>query len=136
MRDVQKKALLVWSKSFKVCDRSHVETKFFIFQSSLKEKLSKILRENHAYLLFHWFSDENCIILHFLYTIDNRLQQIKKKHEWWNNRFPDVFTYCLNLIHFAFLFFLMQEVKSKCFDHNIWNNEKRKQYKQKQFWYF
>ena len=46
------------------------------------------------------------LYLHFLYTKDDRLRQIKKKHEWWNNRFSDVFTYCLNLKHFASLFFL------------------------------
>ena len=49
------------------------------------------------------------LYLHCLYTKDERLQQIKKKHEWWNNRFSDVFTYCLNLNNFASLFFLVQD---------------------------
>ena len=29
------------------------------------------------------------LYLHFLYTKDNRVRQIKKKHDWWNNRFSD-----------------------------------------------
>ena len=41
--------------------------------------------------------------LHFLYRKDNRLQQIKKKHEWWNNHFFDIFTYHLNLKIFKWL---------------------------------
>ena len=48
------------------------------------------------------------LCLHFLYTKDGRLHQIKTKHEWWENRFSDAFTYCLNLKHFASLFFLTQ----------------------------
>ena len=59
------------------------------------------------------------LYLHFLYTKDNRLWQIKKKHEWWNNHFSDVFTYCLNLKHFASLFFLMQKVKTLFFSFNL-----------------
>ena len=29
------------------------------------------------------------LYLHFLYIKDNRVRQIKKKHDWWNNRFSD-----------------------------------------------
>ena len=32
-----------------------------------------------------------------------------KRNEWWNNRFSEVFTYCLNLEHFASLFFLAKD---------------------------
>ena len=60
------------------------------------------------YLLFDWFSGENCIKSTFFYTKDDKLRQIKKKHEWCN-RFSDVFTYCLNLKHFASLFFLTKD---------------------------
>ena len=51
------------------------------------------------------------IVLHsyFLYIKDDRLQRIRKKHEWWNNRFSDVFTYRLNLKNSASLFFLIQD---------------------------
>ena len=45
--------------------------------------------------LFQWFNGEP-LYLHFLYTKDSRLQQIKKKHELWKNRFSDVFTYHLS----------------------------------------
>ena len=48
---------------------------------------------------------ETVLYLHFLYTKDGRFPQIIEKHEWWNNRFSDVFTYRLNLKHFASLFF-------------------------------
>ena len=43
------------------------------------------------------------LYLHFLYTKNNRLWQIKKKHEWWNH-FSDIFTYCLNLKKSCFSF--------------------------------
>ena len=33
------------------------------------------------YMLFHWFSGENWVIIKFYYTEDERLRQIKKKHE-------------------------------------------------------
>ena len=49
------------------------------------------------------------LYLHFLYTKDDWLRQIKKKHEWWNNCFSGVFTYYLNLKTFASLFFLIQD---------------------------
>ena len=87
------------------------------------------------------------LYLPFLYTKDDRLRQIKKKHGWWNNRFSDLFSYRLNLKHFASLFFLTQDNSDnfyvlnkkfilffqpwllnqaalflkKCFDHNVWN---------------
>ena len=49
-------------------------------------KIQRSYEKNHVHLLFHWFSGENCIIFTFLYTKNDRLRQIKKKHEWWNNR--------------------------------------------------
>ena len=36
-------------------------------------------------------------------------ETIKKKHECWNNRFSDVFTYRLNLKNSASFFFLIQD---------------------------
>ena len=62
------------------------------------------------------------LYLHFFYTKDDRLRQIKKKHEWCNNRFSDVF--CLNLKHFASLFFLTEDnfilwIKSLFFSFNF-----------------
>ena len=48
------------------------------------------------------------LYLHFLYTKDGRLHQIKTKHEWWKNRFSNTFTYRLGLKSFASLFFLGQ----------------------------
>ena len=41
------------------------------------------------------------LYLHFLYTKDGRLHQVKTKHEWWKNLFSDAFTYRLNLKSFA-----------------------------------
>ena len=37
--------------------------------------------------------------LHFLHTKDERLQQIKKKQEWWNSHFSEA----------LYLFFLIQD---------------------------
>ena len=74
---------------------------FYITQRSY-EKIMCI------YLLFDWFSGENCIIS-TLFLHKGRQTQVKKKHEWCNNRFSDVFTYCLNLKHFASLFFLTKD---------------------------
>ena len=59
--------------------------------------------------LFDWFSGENCIIFTFSLHKGRQTWQIKEKHEWWNNCFSDVFTHCLNLKHFASLFFLTKD---------------------------
>ena len=79
------------------------KTTFFIFRFLYN---TKILRENHMYCYLIGSVVKIVLHLHFLYTKDGRLRQIKKKHEWWNNRFSDVLTYCLNLKYFASLFFL------------------------------
>ena len=42
-----------------------------------------------------------CIYIYIFFT----KRTIKKKHEWWNNHFLDMFTYPLNLKHFASLCF-------------------------------
>ena len=69
-------------------------TTFFIFHLLQN---TKILRENHVYLLFHWFSGENCITFTF------------SSHKGWQINFSDVFTYRFNLKNFASLFFLIQD---------------------------
>ena len=82
-------------------DRTSKATTFFIFRFLYN---TKILRENHVYCYLIGSVVKIVSYLIFFYTKDDRLRQIKKKHEWWNNRFSDVFTYCLK--HFASLFFL------------------------------
>ena len=84
-------------------DRTSKTTTFFVFCFLYN---TKILRENLVYCYLIGSVVKIVLYLYFLYTKDGRLRQIKKKHEWWNNRFSDVFTYCLNLKHFATLFFL------------------------------
>ena len=105
--DVLKKACLVWLKRLQgVRQIAHLKQQRFLSFTLYKTQRSyeKIM----CIYLFHWFSGDN--YLHFLYTKDGRLRQIeKKKHEWWNNRFSDVFTYYLNLNHFASRFFLTQD---------------------------
>ena len=107
IRDMQKKAHLVWLKKRQgVKQIARLKQQRFLSPTLFKIQRSYV--KNHAYLLFHWSSGENCIIFTFLYTKDNRLWQIKKKHEWWNNRFSDAFTLHLNLENSASLFFLIQ----------------------------
>ena len=87
-------------------DRTSKTTTFFIFHFLGN---TKILWENCVCLLFIGSVVKTILYLHFLYTEDNRLPQIKKKHKWWHNRFSDVFTYPFNLWHFASLFFLTKD---------------------------
>ena len=84
-------------------DHTSKTTTFFIFRFLYN---TKILRENHVYCYLLGSVVKIVLCLHFLYTKDSRLRQIKKTHEWWNNHFSDVFTYCLDLKYFASLFFL------------------------------
>ena len=120
-RDVLKKAHLFWLKKPQAAaDGTSKTTTFFIFHFYITQRsYEKIMC---IYLLFDWFSGENCITFTFFYTKDDRLRQIKKKHEWCNNRFSDVF--CLNLKHFASLFFLTEDnfilwIKSLFFSFNF-----------------
>ena len=89
-----------------VTDYTSKTTIFFIFRFLYN---TKILRENHVYCYLIGSVVKIVLYLHLLYTKDSRLWQIKKKHEWWSNRFSDFFTYCLNLKHFASLFFLAKD---------------------------
>ena len=94
------KPCLIKKASRCAADRTSKTTTFFIFHFLVTQRsYGKIMC---IYLLFDWFSGENCII--FTFSL-HKGQQIKKKHERWNNRFSDVFTYCLNLKYFASLFF-------------------------------
>ena len=89
------------------CATDHTsKTTFFIFCFLYN---TKILQKNHVYCYLIGSVVKIALYLHFLYTKDDTLRQIKKKHEWWNNCFSDVFTYCLNLKHFASLFFLAKD---------------------------
>ena len=142
-----------------MCGRSHVQNNAIYLSLSIKHK--DLTRKSCVFIYFIDSMMKIVLYLHFLYTKDDRHRKIKKKHEWWNNRFSDVFRYRLNLKHFTSLLFLTQDnsdnfifqIKSlfffqpwllnkavlflkKYFDYNISNNEKRKQYKQKQFWHF
>ena len=105
IREVQKKACIVWFKKLQgvqqiAClkQQCFLSFTFYITQRS-SEKIMCI------YFSFHYFSGENCII--FLFSLHK--ERIKKEHEWRNNRFSDVFTYHLNPKNFASLFFLIQD---------------------------
>ena len=106
IRDVQKKAHLVWLK--KLQDVWQIAR----LQRFLFSRFYKIQRSYEKIMCICYFIGsvvKIVLYLYFLYTKDERLQQIKKKHEWWNNCFSYVFTYCLNLKTFASLFFLIQD---------------------------
>ena len=94
-----------------------------------------------VYFLFHWFSIENYM---FLFSLHKGRQTSKELKRNINDRsivflarFSNVFTYRLNLKNVVSLFFQLYLLNKallflkKCFDHNNWNNEKRKQYKHK-----
>ena len=97
-------------------------TVFFIFYFLYN---TKILRENNVYLfiwLVQWWK------LYYIYIFFTQrmtdFDRLEKKHEWWNNHFSDVFTYYLNLEHFASFFFLAKDsfmfcVKSLFFSFNL-----------------
>ena len=102
-----KKARLVWLKKVqgvrqiaRLKQQHFLSFVFYITQRSY-EKITCIV----IWLVQWW----KLLYLHFLYTKDGRLWQIAKKHEWLSNRFSDFFTYCLNLKHFASLFFLAKD---------------------------
>ena len=62
---------------------------------------TKILRENHVYFLFHWFSGETCII--FLFFLHKKWQTSKKLKRNMNDGIIVFLTSsCLNLKNFAF----------------------------------
>ena len=108
IRDVQKKACLVSFKKLQVVWQiAHLKQQcflsftFYITQRSYNEIMC-------IYFLFHWFSGKNCIFIFFTERMTD-FERIKKEHEWWNNRFSDVFTYHLSLKNSASLFFLIQD---------------------------
>ena len=72
---------------------------------------SEILWENFVYLFFISFVQwwKLYYIFSFFTWRTTDIERIKKKHEWWNNRFPDVLTYRLNLKNFASPFFLIRD---------------------------
>ena len=104
-----KKAHLVWLKKLQGEQQiARLKQQCFLsFTFHIAQKLYEKIMWFICYLI--GLVVKIVLYLHFLYTKDNRLRQIKKKHEWWNNRFSDVFTYCLNLKHFASLFFLTKD---------------------------
>ena len=71
---------------------------------------TKILREHHMYLFF--ISLVQCWKLYYIFIFFTErttdFERIKKKHEWWNNRFS-VFTDRLSLKKSASLFFPIQD---------------------------
>ena len=105
-RRAKKSTLCLIKKASRCATDRTSKTTFFIFCSLYN---TKILRENHVYCYLIGLVVKIVLYIYFLYTKDGRLRQIKKKHEWWNNRFSDVFTYCLNLKYFACLFFLAKD---------------------------
>ena len=104
----EKKSMPCLIKKASRCAADHMSktTTFFIF------RFYKIQRSYEKIMCICYLIGsvvKIVLYLYFLYTKDERLQQIKKKHEWWNNCFSYVFTYCLNLKTFASLFFLIQD---------------------------
>ena len=77
---------------------------FFTFFTSFTFYI--ITQKNYEIIICYLIGSVVKIVLYFyfLYTKDDGPQQIKKKHGEWNNNFSDVFTYRLNLKHFASLF--------------------------------
>ena len=106
-RDMQKKAWLVWLKKLRgvwqiACLKQRfLSPTFYKIQRSY-EKVMCICYFIGSVLEIVWY-------LHFLCTKDDRLQPMKKKHEWWNNCFSEVLTYRLNLKNFASPLFLIQD---------------------------
>ena len=108
-----KKACLVWLKKLQgVWQITHLKQQRFLSftfykTQDLTGKSCVFICSYEKIMCICYFTGSVVKILlhlHFLYTKDNRLQQIKKKHEWWNNRFSDIFTYCLNQKTFCFSF--------------------------------
>ena len=99
---------LIQKASRCAADHTAKTTMLFIFHFLYN---TKILRENHVYLFF--ISLVQCWKLYYIFIFFTErttdFERIKKKHEWWNNRFSDVFTYRLNLKNSASLFFLIQD---------------------------
>ena len=106
--DVQKKACLVWLRKFQglrqIARLKQQRSLSFIFCET-QRSYQKIMC---IYLLFHWFSSENCIVRssHRRCSIQKgvlKVQKIQKKTQGQNlffNKFAgtaDVFTYHLNL---------------------------------------
>ena len=104
-------------------DRTSKTTTFFIFCFLYN---TKIVPENHVYLFVIWL-----VLwwkLYYIYIFFTQrmtdFDRLEKKHEWWNNHFSVVFTYYLNLEHFASFFFLAKDsfmfcVKSLFFSFNL-----------------
>ena len=67
-------------------------------QCFLSPTFSKIQKSYEKIMCICYFIDsvvKVVLYLHFLYTKDNRLRQIKKEtwnNHWWNNHFSDIFT--------------------------------------------
>ena len=102
-----KKACLVWLKKLR-----GVQQITYLKQHFLSPTFCKMRRSYMKIMCICYFICsvvKIALYLHFTYKKDDWLQQIKKKHEWWNNCFSDVLTYCLNLKNFASLFFLIQD---------------------------
>ena len=99
---------LIQKASRRVSDHTSKTTMLFIFHFLYN---TKILRENHTYLFFislvQWWKLYYIFIFFTKRTTD--FNRIKKKHEWWNNRFSDVFIYRLSLKNSASLFFSIQD---------------------------
>ena len=72
---------------------------FYITQRSYEKTMC-------IYFLFHWFSDENCII--FLFSLHKERQTSKELKRNMNDG-TIVFTYRLNLKNSSSLFFLIQD---------------------------
>ena len=100
-----KKAHLLWLKKLQgVQQITHLKQCFYL-SKILQETFKDLTRKSYTFICYFIDSVVKIVLyLHFLYTKGNRLQQIKKKQKWWNNSFSEVFTYRLNLKHFASFF--------------------------------
>ena len=94
-----KKARLVWLKKlWGVGQVAHLKQQRFLYLTFYK--IQRSYKKIVCICYFIGSVVKTVLYLHFLYAKDGRLLQIKKKHEWWNNRFSDVSAVCLNLKNF------------------------------------
>ena len=99
-------------------DRTSKTTTFFISQFLWN---TKILQKNHVYLLFHWFSGENCIYIFFT----QRTTDFDKSKRNMNDGTIFFLTSLFSVLTWKILLLFSFPYKIiSCFDHNIWNNEK------------
>ena len=88
--DVLKKACLVWLKKLQDVQQIARLKQQRVLSSTLYITHKDFLRKLYVFICYMIGSVVKIVLyLQFLYTKDDRLWQIKKKHGWWNNSFSD-----------------------------------------------